>query len=102
MDSMKRYSILFLLAAFMTFLLVSGGVSAQTDPDGDGVFGAKDRCPTVAGPASNNGCPLPTTNNNNTTPPEQPPLHPPGDSDGDGTLDVNDKCPLDGGPDWNN
>jgi hypothetical protein len=28
------------------------------DPDGDGVFGAADRCPTVAGPTSNDGCPV--------------------------------------------
>ncbi len=36
------------------------------DSDGDGVLNSSDRCPTVPGPASNNGCPLPST-----TPPTQ-------------------------------
>jgi hypothetical protein len=30
----------------------------RPDPDGDGVFGSADACPTVPGPASNNGCPI--------------------------------------------
>ncbi|WP_126135253.1 Rib/alpha-like domain-containing protein [Actinotignum sanguinis] len=30
---------------------------ADPDPDNDGVSGDKDQCPTIAGPASNNGCP---------------------------------------------
>ncbi len=48
---------------------------AQTekDTDGDGIPDSRDACPTVAGPASNNGCPLPkdkpkkTVNFSNTT-----------------------------------
>ena len=32
------------------------------DTDGDGVPNATDQCPTVAGPASNNGCPVTTPN----------------------------------------
>lgn len=43
------------------------------DFDLDGVEDASDKCPDVAGPASNGGCPL--------------------DSDGDGVVDSRDKCP---------
>jgi hypothetical protein len=52
------------------------------DTDGDGVPNATDDCPTVAGPASNNGCPVTT----------------PTDSDGDGTPDASDECPAVAGP----
>jgi len=42
-----------------------------SDPDGDGVVGDKDNCPTLPGPASNNGCPdwkdKPTDPNGNAT-----------------------------------
>jgi len=42
-----------------------------SDPDGDGVVGDKDKCPTLPGPASNNGCPdwkdKPTDPNGNAT-----------------------------------
>ncbi len=97
---MKRFRLFLLLAAFVWVTMLPAGVFAQGgDPDGDGVFDAKDHCPTVPGPSTNNGCPLPQVNNQPTA---QPPLHPPGDSDGDGTLDEKDQCPLDGGPDWNN
>jgi hypothetical protein len=30
---------------------------AVLDTDGDGLIDKNDKCPTVAGPASNNGCP---------------------------------------------
>src|SRR5262249_31976305 len=50
------------------------------DPDGDGVPDASDQCPTQAGPASNNGCPLPP-----------PPPPPPGDIT---------TTPVDGGVDY--
>jgi hypothetical protein len=97
---MKRWNVLLLFALLMMLWVKPHMVSAQSqcqnDPDGDCVYGTKDYCPTVAGPSSNNGCPLPKPNN------QQPqPLHPPGDSDGDGTLDEKDKCLLDGGPSWN-
>ena len=45
------------------------------DKDGDGVTDAEDKCPTVAGPKENAGCPWP-------------------DTDGDGVLDKDDKCPT--------
>lgn len=65
------------------FLIV--GVSAELgggrdlDPDKDGVLSDVDRCPDVAGPASNQGCPVL-------------------DADGDGVLDKDDKCPAQPGP----
>jgi predicted acyl esterase len=47
------------------------------DSDGDGVQNHADACPDEAGPASNNGCPLP-----------------PPDGDGDGVPDASDNCPT--------
>ncbi|WP_415328093.1 YfbK domain-containing protein [Chryseobacterium sp. MMS23-Vi53] len=53
------------------------------DTDGDGVIDKDDACPTVAGPAENNGCPWP-------------------DTDGDGILDKDDACPtVPGLPEYN-
>ena len=48
---------------------------AEKDTDGDGILDKYDKCPTVAGPAENEGCPWP-------------------DTDGDGVLDKDDKCPT--------
>jgi OmpA-OmpF porin, OOP family len=45
---------------------------APKDTDGDGVVDSEDKCPTVAGVASLQGCP---------------------DKDGDGIADADDKCP---------
>jgi outer membrane protein OmpA-like peptidoglycan-associated protein len=44
------------------------------DSDGDGINDGEDKCPSVAGLAKYNGCPIP-------------------DSDGDGINDEEDKCP---------
>jgi hypothetical protein len=52
---------------------------APVDTDCDGVTDAADKCPTVAGAVSNNGCPL-------------------NDRDRDGIMDENDKCPDTPGP----
>ena len=52
---------------------------AEKDTDGDGILDKYDKCPTVAGPAENEGCPWP-------------------DTDGDGVLDKDDKCPTVAGP----
>ena len=49
-------------------------VVAEKDTDGDGIVDSKDKCPTVAGTAKYDGCPVP-------------------DRDGDGINDENDKCP---------
>ena len=48
------------------------------DTDDDGLLDPEDACPNQAGPASNNGCPLPS------------------DRDGDGFADEFDQCPDEG------
>ena len=48
---------------------------APVDTDNDGVIDEKDKCPTVAGLAKYNGCPIP-------------------DTDKDGVNDEQDKCPT--------
>ena len=50
-------------------------VVPEKDTDGDGIVDSKDKCPTVAGVAKYDGCPVP-------------------DTDGDGINDENDKCPT--------
>ena len=62
----------------------AGDVCEIPDPDGDhdGVPDATDACPGVAGPPSNQGCPIPA----------------PTDTDGDGVLDASDGCPDVPGP----
>lgn len=50
-------------------------VPVEKDTDGDGILDSKDKCPTVAGTAKYDGCPVP-------------------DTDGDGINDENDKCPT--------
>ncbi len=50
-------------------------VEVEKDTDGDGIVDSKDKCPTVAGLAKYDGCPIP-------------------DTDGDGINDENDKCPT--------
>jgi outer membrane protein OmpA-like peptidoglycan-associated protein len=47
----------------------------EKDTDGDGILDKNDKCPTVAGVAKYQGCPVP-------------------DTDGDGINDENDKCPT--------
>ncbi len=56
---------------------VAGKASLQgcPDTDGDGIADADDKCPTVAGVAKYQGCPIP-------------------DTDGDGINDEEDKCPT--------
>ena len=49
-------------------------VVVEKDTDGDGIVDSKDQCPTVAGIAKYNGCPIP-------------------DRDKDGINDEEDKCP---------
>ena len=50
-------------------------VVVEKDSDGDGILDKNDKCPTVAGTAKYNGCPVP-------------------DTDNDGINDENDKCPT--------
>jgi hypothetical protein len=49
------------------------------DADGDGIADKDDKCPTVAGPKDNTGCPWP-------------------DTDKDGVYDKDDMCPTVAGP----
>ncbi|MFT3841020.1 MAG: OmpA family protein [Myxococcaceae bacterium] len=58
-------------------------VPPEADPDGDGIKGAADKCPTEAGTKENDGCPDK-------------------DKDGDGLVDRLDKCPDQAGPKENN
>ncbi len=50
-------------------------IPAETDTDGDGIPDSRDKCPTVAGIAKYDGCPIP-------------------DTDGDGVNDEIDACPT--------
>lgn len=61
---------------------LTGGTTPPLDTDGDGVPDGSDQCPTVAGPVSNQGCPVVV--------PPPPPL----DTDGDGFPDSVDLCPA--------
>ena len=79
-------------------------MAAEKDTDGDGIVDSKDKCPTVAGTAKYDGCPVPDTdgdgiNDENDKCPTVPGLAkyngcPVPDTDGDGINDENDKCPT--------
>lgn len=62
----------------ITVTILPKNSDTNADTDGDGVPDASDRCPTIYGPASNNGCPLDPNND---------------DTDGDGVPNISDKCP---------
>jgi len=78
------------------------------DDDTDGFANRADRCPTQAGPASNEGCPLPDRDKDgladvrddcpDQTGPEDNNGCPVKDRDGDGIADRADNCPGDAGP----
>lgn len=90
---MKNRSFIVLIMLLMLMFSVSSQVLAQPpDRDGDGVPDTADRCISVAGPASNDGCPLPDTSTESDTP-SRPDDIPP-DTDGDGTADPLDSCPT--------
>lgn len=75
----------------------SGQVAAQiADDDGDGLPNNVDQCPQLAGPRTNDGCPMIfvvtiVAPDDLAQPPEPP--EPPSDSDGDGVPDNEDDCP---------
>ena len=52
------------------------GAYEAPDADADGLIDSADSCPAQAGPASNNGCPLPVVNPPLTTPPTSTPAAP--------------------------
>ena len=76
-----------LVIALLTLLALAGTAMAQlvpSDPDGDGLPTGVDRCPDVAGPRENGGCPLPAAL------PTDAPIQ---DRDSDGVADFVDACP---------
>ena len=87
----------------------------DSDYDSDGVLGGIDQCPAVAGPASNNGCPVQDTDGDDLSDgvdqcPKEPEDKdgfqdedgcPDPDNDSDGVLDVVDGCPTIAGPSAN-
>lgn len=82
--------------------------NAPKDRDGDGIFDKLDDCPKVAGPVSNNGCPIEDKDedgvfdNDDACPevkgPEENKGCPWGDKDEDGVMDNEDSCPEEAGP----
>jgi OOP family OmpA-OmpF porin len=76
----------------------------DVDTDGDGILDSRDQCPTVAGVAKYNGCPVPDTDNDGLKDdvdqcPTVPGLAkyngcPIPDTDGDKINDEEDKCPT--------
>lgn len=80
------------------------------DTDKDGIIDKEDRCPTVAGPVENQGCPWPDTDNDGVLdkddhcPDVAGPAETNGcpDTDGDGIIDRDDHCPTVAGAVENN
>ena len=87
----------------------------ETDKDGDGLLDKDDKCPLLAGPIENQGCPIeaPKDRDGDGIPDnldrcvDQPEDKdgfqdedgcPDPDNDGDGILDTADKCPNEAGP----
>jgi outer membrane protein OmpA-like peptidoglycan-associated protein len=87
----------------------------ESDTDGDGVIDKDDRCPRLAGPAENKGCPVEAPRDRDgdqvsdaaDSCPDQPEDRdgfqdedgcPEADNDNDGVVDTADKCPVDPGP----
>jgi outer membrane protein OmpA-like peptidoglycan-associated protein len=66
------------------------GEASRRDDDGDGVTNAQDTCPTEAGPAERQGCPVKDSDQAGTEEVK--------DSDRDGVEDGADKCPTEAGP----
>jgi OmpA-OmpF porin, OOP family len=82
--------------------------ASRRDDDGDGVKNADDTCPSVAGPAESQGCPVKDADQDgiedaaDTCPTEAGPAErqgcPAKDADQDGIEDAADKCPAEAGP----
>ena len=72
------------------------------DTDGDGIVDKEDKCPTVKGVRSNNGCPLDTDHDGIIDAEDKCPTVAgvkenqgcPADTDGDGIIDSEDRCPT--------
>lgn len=87
-------------------------LSIEKDKDQDGVKNRKDKCPEIAGPIENKGCPFPDTDGDGVPDKDDQckelsgPVENNGcpypDTDGDGVVDKDDACPTVAGPAENN
>ena len=87
-------------------------LSIEKDKDQDGVKNRKDKCPEIAGPIENKGCPFPDTDGDGVPDKDDQckelsgPVENNGcpfpDTDGDGIIDKDDACPTVAGPAENN
>lgn len=87
-------------------------LSIEKDKDQDGVKNRKDKCPEIAGPIENKGCPFPDMDGDGVPDKEDQckelsgPVENSGcpypDTDGDGVVDKDDACPTVAGPAENN
>lgn len=87
-------------------------LSIEKDKDQDGVKNRKDKCPEIAGPIENKGCPFPDLDGDGVPDKDDQckelsgPVENNGcpfpDTDGDGVVDKDDACPTVAGPAENN
>jgi outer membrane protein OmpA-like peptidoglycan-associated protein len=81
---------------------VKAAEPVSIDTDGDGIVDKEDKCPTVKGVRSNNGCPLDTDHDGIIDAEDKCPTVAgvkenqgcPADTDGDGIIDSEDRCPT--------
>lgn len=86
--------------------------SIEKDKDQDGIKNSRDKCPEVAGPSENKGCPWPDVDGDGIADKDDPCKDVPGpvenngcpwpDADGDRVTDKDDACPTVAGPAENN
>ncbi len=87
-------------------LNISIGKHKKNDRDGDKISDKLDKCPKIAGPADNDGCPWPDVDKDGVPDKDDSCPNLPGpaktngcpDSDGDGVADNGDNCPSIPGP----
>lgn len=85
---------------------ISIGKHKKNDRDGDKISDKLDKCPKIAGPAENDGCPWPDVDKDGVPDKDDSCPNLPGpaktngcpDSDGDGVADNGDNCPSIPGP----
>jgi Ca-activated chloride channel family protein len=87
-------------------------LSIKKDKDQDGLKNNRDKCPEIAGPIENKGCPWPDSDNDGVADKDDSckdvsgPIENNGcpwpETDGDGVVDKDDACPIVSGPAENN